>query len=56
MTIALTAALHFCGNRAKANRILYERGYIKHLLSRSRFNRLLHRLSELKGDLLYVEY
>lgn len=47
MTIALTAALHFGGNQAKANRFLYEYGYIKHMLSRSRFNRRLHRLSEI---------
>jgi len=47
MTIALTAALHFGGNQAKANRILYEHGYIAHMLSRSRFNHRLHRLSDL---------
>ena len=47
MTIALVAALHFGGNQAKANRFLYEHGYIKHQLSRSRFNRRLHRLSDL---------
>jgi hypothetical protein len=47
MTIALTAALHFGGNQAKANRFLYEHGYLKHLLSGSRFNRRLHRSSEL---------
>ena len=47
MTIALTAALHFGGNQAKANRFLYEHGYIKYLLSRGRFNRRLHRLSDL---------
>ncbi len=47
MTIALVAALHFGGNQAKANRFLYEQGYISTLLSRSRFNRRLHRLSDL---------
>ena len=47
MTIALVAALHFGGNQAKANRFLYEHSYIKYLLSRGRFNRRLHRLSDL---------
>jgi hypothetical protein len=47
MTIALVAALHFGGNQAKAGRFLYEMGYMRYLLSRGRFNRRLHRLSEL---------
>jgi hypothetical protein len=54
MTIALVAALHFAGNQAKANRFLYEHGYIAHLLSRSRFNRRLHRLSNLFWTVFYT--
>jgi hypothetical protein len=54
MTIALTAALYFGGNQAKANRFLYEQGYIKYLLSRSRFNRRLHRLSDLFWNVFHT--
>jgi hypothetical protein len=54
MTIALVAALHFAGNQAKASRFLYESGYIGHMLSRSRFNRRLHRLADLFWTLLHL--
>jgi hypothetical protein len=54
MTIALTAALHFGGNQAKANRFLYEHGYIKYQLSNSRFNRRLHRLSDLFWTVFHI--
>ncbi len=54
MTIALVAALHFGGNQAKANRFLYEQGYLRYLLSRSRFNRRLHRIAELFWSLFHV--
>lgn len=54
MTIALVAALHFGGNQAKANRFLYEQGYIPYLLSRSRFNRRWHRLAELFWVLIHT--
>lgn len=46
MTIAIVSALYFGGNQAKANRFLYDHGYMAHCLSRSRFNRRLHRLAD----------
>jgi Transposase DDE domain len=54
MTIALVAALHFSGNQAKANRFLYEQGYLSHLLSRSRFNRRLHRIADIFWTVFHV--
>jgi len=47
MTTALVAALHFRGNFELARRLLQEQGYIPVMLSRSRFNRRLHRLADL---------
>jgi hypothetical protein len=54
MTIALVAALHFGGNQAKANRFLFEMGYLNYLLSRSRFNRRVHNLSDLLWTVFHV--
>lgn len=51
MTTALVAALHFRGNFELARRLLQEQGYIPVMLSRSRFNRRLHRLTDLFGAL-----
>jgi hypothetical protein len=47
MTTGLVAALHFRGNFELARRLLQEQGYIPTMLSRSRFNRRLHRLADL---------
>jgi hypothetical protein len=47
MTTALIAALHFRGNFESARHLLHEQGYMPTMLSRSRFNRRLHRLSHL---------
>src|SRR5574341_313103 len=47
MTTALVAALHFRGNFELARRLLQEQGYMPNMLSRSRFNRRLHRLADL---------
>jgi hypothetical protein len=47
MTTALVAALYFRGNFELARRLLQEQGYIPRMLSRSRFNRRLHRLADL---------
>ena len=44
MTIALVAALYFGGNQALSHAMLYEQGYIKFHLSRSRFCRRLQRV------------
>ena len=47
MTIALVAALYFGGNYALACCFLREQGYMRRMLSPSRFNRRLHRVKEL---------
>lgn len=47
MTTALVAMLHFRGNFELARHMLYEQGYIPTMLSKSRFNRRLYRLTDL---------
>lgn len=47
MTTALVAALHFRGTFEAARKLLRTQGYIPRMLSKSRFNRRLHRLNEL---------
>lgn len=47
MTIALVAALFFGGNYALTCLFLREHGYMPRILSRSRFNRRLHRIKDL---------
>jgi len=47
MTTALVAALYFKGNFLMASRFMYDMGYIPNMLSKSRFNRRLHAISEL---------
>jgi len=47
MTTAIIAMLYFRGNFCLAGQYLYEHGYIPNMLSRSRFNRRLHRIAEL---------
>lgn len=47
MTIALVAALFFGGNYALTCLFLQEQGYMLRMLSRSRFNRRLHRVKDL---------
>ena len=49
ITIALVAMLYFGGNFERARLVLHELGLIRRLLSRSRLNRRLHRLSDLIG-------
>lgn len=46
MTTALVAALYFGGNFEKAISLLKEPRYIPNMLSRSRFNRRLHKIKE----------
>jgi hypothetical protein len=46
MTSALVAACFFHGNQQQACQFLKEHGYIPKMLSRSRFNRCLHRIPE----------
>jgi hypothetical protein len=46
MTTAFTAALYFRGNHESARTMLKQYGYIPHMLSKSRFSRRLHRLTE----------
>ena len=47
MTTAIIAMLYFKGNFCLASQYLYEYGYIPNMLSRSRFNRRLHRIADL---------
>jgi len=47
MTTAIVAGLYFRGNYETARRFLHEQGYTPKTLSRSRFNRRLHRIAEL---------
>lgn len=47
MTIALVAALFFGGNYAVTCAFLYEQGYLRQTLSRSRFCRRVHRIKDL---------
>jgi hypothetical protein len=47
ITTALVAALYFRGNFETARHFLQEQGYMPHMVSKSRFNRRLHRLSDL---------
>jgi len=43
MTTAIVAALYFSGNIEKARMYMQEHGYVPKMLSKSRFNRRLHR-------------
>jgi hypothetical protein len=47
MTAAITAMLYFRGNYEMARRFLHDHGYLPQALSKSRFNRRLHRIAEL---------
>ena len=47
MTTAITAALNFGGNFEQARKHLKEAGYIPKMLSKSRFNRRVHRIHEM---------
>lgn len=47
MTTAIVAMLYFKGNFCLASRFLYDHRYIPTMLSKSRFNRRLHRIAEL---------
>lgn len=47
MTTAIIAMLYFKGNFCLASRYMYEQRYIPRMLSRSRFNRRLHRIADL---------
>ena len=47
MTTAFIASLFFRGHHESARAMLKQQGYIPHMLSKSRFNRRLHRIKEL---------
>lgn len=47
ITIAITAMLDFGGNFEKSRLVLHELGFIRRLLSRSRFSRRVNRLTDL---------
>ena len=46
LTTAFTAALFFRGNHESARAMLKQHGYIPYMVSKSRFNRRLHRIKE----------
>src|SRR4029434_5731965 len=46
MTTALMASLFFRGHHESARAMLQQYGYIPHMLSKSRFSRRLHRLTD----------
>ena len=52
MTAALVAARYFGGNQQTACAVLKTLGYIPNMLGHSRFDRRLHRISELFQVLL----
>jgi hypothetical protein len=54
MTTAIVAALRFRGNYELARSFLQKEGYILHMLSKSRFNRWLHRVQELFLTLFHL--
>ncbi len=47
MTAAIIATLNFRGKFETARRFLQDHGYMPDILSKSRFNRRLHRMAEL---------
>jgi hypothetical protein len=47
MTTAIVAMLYFKGNFCLASRFMSDGGYIPNMLSKSRFNRRLHRIADL---------
>jgi hypothetical protein len=47
LTVALIAMLYFGGNFEKSRLVLFELGLMKTMLSRSRLNRRIHRLSDM---------
>lgn len=47
MTTAMVVMLYFKGNFRLASQYMYEHGYIPNMVSRSRFNRRLHRIADL---------
>jgi Transposase DDE domain len=47
LTTAFIASLFFRGNHESARAMLKQHGYIPHMLSKSRFNRRLHRIKEI---------
>jgi len=47
MTTAIIAMLYFKGNFRLASQYLYEHRYVPNMLSKSRFNRRLHRIADL---------
>ncbi len=54
MATAIIAAMLFRGNFEYARKHLLEEGYIPGMLSKSRFNRRLHRIHELVKVGLFV--
>src|SRR4051794_39689593 len=53
MTIPLVAATFFGGNIEKARRFLHEYGYMPNMISKSHFNRRLHRIEPMVWQVLF---
>jgi len=53
ITTALCAALYFGGNMEGGRELMQESGLMPHMLSKSRFNRRLHRVADLVTGLLH---
>ena len=54
MTVALVAAAFFTGNQERSRLFLQEYGYIKHMLSKSRLNRRLHKIPDVFWQSLFA--
>ena len=54
MTVALVATEFFVGNQERSRIFLHEHGYIKRILSKSRFNRRLHAVPDTLWQALYA--
>lgn len=53
ITTVLVSAIYFSGHHEKAMSFMGSTGMIKHMLSKSRFNRRLHQIRELVVDLFF---
>ena len=53
ITTVLVSAIYFSGHHEKAMSFMSSTGMVKHMLSKSRFNRRLHQIRELVVDLFF---
>ena len=55
LTLAIVAAMFFCGSHEKARIFLFEYNYIPNMLSKSHLNRRLHAFDESFGQYLLYQ-